>query len=209
MPPHVAIATNKFGATGLSIGAIVKFWKNKKILWKYAIPFSVLAIVGGLTGAKFLLEINEDILLRVVGIVLLLFLPIMYFNKDIGTLQRKTSNLKKIIGTILYFLLLVFGGFFGGGAGMLIFICLMYFFGFTIIESNATDIVPWFFVSLSSLIYFSLNGMVELYIGIALFIGMLIGGYFGAHIAIKKGNKWVKTIFAIIVVVASIKILFF
>jgi len=36
---------------------------------------------------------------------------------------------------------------------------------------------------------------------------MLIGGYLGAHIAIKKGNKWVKIFFGIIILISAIKIL--
>lgn len=209
LPPQVAIATNKFGAVGLSIGAITKFWSEKKILWKYAIPFSFLAIVGGLIGAKILLDINKELLSKMVGMFLLLLLPFIFIKKDIGVKRKKTSRLQKTIGIFCYFLLMIFGGFFGGGAGTLIFYTLMFFFGFTIIRANATDIIPWFVLSLSSLIIFMINGIVSYYIGISLFLGMLVGGYLGAHTAIKKGNRWVKIVFAIVVIISSIKILFF
>jgi uncharacterized membrane protein YfcA len=33
------------------------------------------------------------------------------------------------------------------------------------------------------------------------------GGYLGAHVAINKGNKWVKVFFGIVVVISAIKVL--
>lgn len=207
LPPQVAIATNKFGSVGLSLGAMYKFITKKKVIWKYVLPFSILSITGGLFGAKLLIDLPQELLTKIVGVVLLLLLPVI-FIKDIGVKKRKTTRLQKSLGIILYFLLMIFGGFFGGGAGTLIFYCLMFFMGFTIIQANATDIIPWFLLSLSTLIFFMFQGVVDYYNGIALFFGMLIGSYFGAHTAIKKGNKWVRIVFALVVVASGLKILF-
>ena len=46
-------------------------------------------------------------------------------------------------------------------------------------------------------------------IAIPLFLGMITGSYIGAHTAIKNGDRWVKIIFILVVLVSSIKILFF
>lgn len=209
LPPQIAIATNKFGAVGLSIGSITKFKKEKKIIWKYILPFSILAIIGGIIGAKLLINIDEDYLSKIVGLILLILLPFIFLKKDLGIKNKKPSKQMKIIGSIIYFLLMIFGGFFGGGAGALIITTLIYFFGFKIIEANATDMVPWFILSLISLIIFMIYGIVNYFLGISLFIGMLVGGYLGAHIAVKKGDKWVKSLFVILVIISSIKIFFF
>ncbi|MEA2003921.1 MAG: sulfite exporter TauE/SafE family protein [archaeon] len=104
---------------------------------------------------------------------------------------------------------MIFGGFFGGGAGTLMFYILMYFFGFTIIQANATSIIPWFVMSITSLIIFIINGIVVYQVGISLFAGMLAGGYLGAHIAIRKGDRWVRIIFLAVVLASAVKILFF
>jgi len=47
----MAIATNRFGSVGVSIGALVKFFQEKKIVWKYMVQFCVIAVVGGYLGA--------------------------------------------------------------------------------------------------------------------------------------------------------------
>lgn len=209
LPPQIAIATNKFAGIGLSLGATYKFAKSKKIIWKYVLPFSIIALIGGILGANILVNINKGLLSKTVGIVLLIFLPVIFLKKDMGVKHRKTSDIRKTIGYIFYFASAIYGGFFGGGAFILIAYTLMYFFGFKIIQANATDIIPWLILSISASIIFIIHGIIDFHIGIVLFIGMIFGGYLGAHTAIKKGDKWVKTIFAVIVIISAIKILFF
>ncbi len=209
LPAQVAVATNKFGAVGLSMGAAYKFWKEKRIIWKYALPLSAISIIGGLIGTRLLIDIDQKILTNIVGIILLAMLPLIFIRKDIGSKHRKATILQKSAGFILYFLISVFGGFFGGGTGALIFYCLMIFMGLTLIDANAADIVPWLLLSSASLIMCIASGIVSYHIGFALFAGMLIGGYMGAHTAIKKGNTWVKLVFGIVVVCAGLKILLF
>ncbi|MDH5257179.1 MAG: sulfite exporter TauE/SafE family protein, partial [Gammaproteobacteria bacterium] len=41
----------------------------------------------------------------------------------------------------------------------------------------------------------------------ALILGSLIGGYIGAHLAITKGNKWIKVIYEIITISIGIKLI--
>lgn len=209
LPPQAAIATNKLGAIGMGIGAIPKFWKAKKIIWKYVIQFTILGIAGAFLGATLLLSINEAVLAKVVSIILLAFLPILFFKKKIGVKRHETGSAKKALGYGLYFLIMIYTGFFGGGAGILIFYALMLTFGLTIIEANATDMIPWIIATVVSFIVFAVNGIVNYAYGIPLMLGMILGGYIGAHTAIKKGDMWVKSLFAVIVVASAVKLLFF
>lgn len=62
-------------------------------------------------------------------------------------------------------------------------------------------------LSISATIIFMFNGLVDYQLGVTLFLGMLLGGYVGAHMAIKKGNKFIKMILAIVVLVSAAKIL--
>ena len=42
----------------------------------------------------------------------------------------------------------------------------------------------------------------------ALFIGATLGSYFGAHIAIAKGNQWVKRAFEALTILVGLKLIF-
>ncbi|MEA2003920.1 MAG: TSUP family transporter [archaeon] len=92
LPPQAAIATNKFGGVGLNLGAAVRFSKENKIIWKTVMPLCLISIIGAYLGANILLDIDQAILSKMVGIVLLLLLPLTLIKKDIG-LMIKTQDL--------------------------------------------------------------------------------------------------------------------
>ncbi len=209
LPPQVAIATDRFGTIGQTITALFKFQKAKKILWKYVPILAVIALAGSLIGANILLSVDQKILQQVIGVLLIIVLPFIFIKRDLGIKRIKKSKTKTIIGLSLYFLIMIFGGFFGQGTGPLIFYALTYFLGFTMIEVLATGIIPWFVLSISSLVIFAINGIINYKIGAILLVGMALGGNLGVHIAIKKGNLWVKRIFVLFVIISGIKLLFF
>ena len=206
LPAHMAIATHKFGAVGLKIGALTKFQKTDLIKWEYIIPFSIIGVVSAIAGAQFLLWIDKELLSDLVVILLLAVLPIVFLKKEVGTVFQKKSKMYEGVGYLLFFLAMVFSAFFGGGAATLIIYILMMFFGFTIIQSSATAMIPALLLNVIALLIFAYNGIVNYQVGVCLFLGMLLGGRLGAITAIEKGNKWVKAIFAIVVMVLIIKI---
>lgn len=209
LPAEIAIATNKFGSIGLSIGAFTKFKKAKKIRWEYIPIFCLLCIIGGVLGAQSLVAINKEHLNKIVGILIVCLLPLLFLKRDLGVKSKKVTAARKKLGYLLYLCVTIFAGFFGGGASILMYYTLMFFFGFTIIESSATHSITRFTISIASIVVFAYYGMIEYLIGGAVMLGRFIGGYLGAHTAIKKGNMWVKGFFVIGMVVSSAKLLFF
>lgn len=206
IPPQITLATNKFGGMGLSFGGLYKFIKEKKIVWKYAIILSCAGILGSLIGSRILLTINVAILQKLIGILLILLVPTFFFKKNFGIEEKQTSRNRKIVGCFLYFLVAIVASIFGGLGAVTISIVIL-FFGLSIIKANATELVSYSVFSLCSVIIFAFNGIIDYKTGIVLFLGMMIGGYLGAHTAIKKGDKWVKIIFALVVVASAVKIL--
>lgn len=209
LPPQVAIATDRFGTIGQSITSFLKFWKAKKIVWKYVPVLATISLLGSIIGANILVNVDPKNLQKIVGILLVVLLPLIFLKQNLGVHQSQVSKSKTVVGLLIYFLLQTYGGFFGQGTGPLIFFALTYFLGFTMIEVLATGVIPWLVLSLSSLVIFTVNGIIDWRNGVILFIGMTIGGYIGAHIALKKGEVWVKRLFVLFVVISSIKLLFF
>lgn len=206
IPPQITLATNKFGGMGLSFGALYKFIKERKIVWRYAIFLSLFGILGSLIGSRILLTIDTSILQKLIGILLILLVPTVFLKKSFGIEEKPTSRKRKIIGCICYFLISIIASFFGG-MGVITMSIAIYFFGLPMIKANATELFSYSVFSLFSVVIFAFNGIVNYQVGIVLFVGMLIGGYIGAHTAIKKGNEWVKFVFTIVVIASAIKIL--
>ena len=209
LPPATAVAVDRLGTVGQEIAAIYKFSKAKKTLWQYVPIFTLFALVGAYFGANILLDLDPQNLQKIIGIILLILSPLIFFKSKLGTQRIKVNKAKKALGFIAYFFLMIYYGFFGTGAGPFSTFVYLYLFGFTIIESHATGIIPWLFLSVTSLFIFIKNGVIDYQIGLVLFISMFIGGYLGAHTALKIGNLWLKRLFLLVVVISAIKLLFF
>lgn len=170
---------------------------------------SVIALLGSLIGANILLNVDTGVLQIIIGILLLTLLPFIFLKRKIGVKHIKTSKFRIACGLLIYFLIMTFGGFFGQGTGPLTFYLLTFLLGFTMVEVLATGTISWLVLSTSSVIIFALNGIINYEIGIILLVGMSIGGYFGAHAAVKKDNTWIKYLFILFVIIFAVKLLFF
>lgn len=209
LPPQVAIATERFGGLGQTVAAFFKFFKSGKIVWKYVPLLTVISVGGSLIGANILVSIDPKILRNLIAVMLLVLLPLIFLKRDLGIQRSEVSRNKIIVGSVIYFLVQIFAAAFFGGTGVLITYILMFFFGLTIVEATVAKTIPWFFLSITSLIIFALKGIVDYKIGAVLLIGMSIGGYLGAHLALKKGDAWIKRLFFFFVIISVVKLLFF
>ncbi len=209
LPPQMAVATNKVGDIGAFLAASEEYLKAKKINIKFMMILAVLAIVGSFLGTQIMIKLSAEFLNNLIGFVILLSLPFVFFKKKIGLKNHKVSKLKMIIGMVIYFLLCVLGAMVGAGGATVMLIVIMFFFGFEIIEGYGTNSIPEFFIALIPAIVYFTQGFVNIPIAIALFTGCLIGGFIGSKTALKKGSVWVRSLFTVVVVASVIKILFF
>ncbi len=120
-------------------------------------------------------------------------------------MKNKGKNKKQIIIALCGMLIGFINGFFGGGGGM---VCVPIFEKFLKLknkESHATTlcvILPLCVVSSFVYIYKNSLDFVELMLVTA---GAILGGILGAFLLKKLNSKWVRIIFAIIMLVAGIK----
>ena len=204
LPPQIAVATTKFGSLGLTLGSIAKFRKTEYVRKDYVIYLSVLSIVAAIIGSNLLLVTNNAFIEKLVGATMLIALPFI-FIKDAGLVSSKPKNFQEVIGYVSYFIVLILQAAFGAGVGMLLTVVMINLLGFTALESSATRRIPGFLLAAISLLVYIFSGVLYYSYGLAMLAGMLLGGYIGTYIAIKKGNKFVKIIYAIIVAVLGIK----
>ncbi len=207
LPAPIAVATKRFGDLGGTAGAIKRFSSDKKIVWAVAWSLAIASVFGALVGAHLLLQINRELLQRLIGIMMLALCPLLLLRKEIGIVRTQTRPYAKGIGYIFYFILEAWTAFFGGGSGIFARYVLVSCFGLTLTEASATDRVAGLVLAVTAVIIFAVNRVIDYGYGIVLLTGGLLGGYIGAHIAIKKGDVWVKYLFAILVGIFGIALL--
>lgn len=205
LPVHIAIASNRFGAVLLELSSTLRFYKEKKLDLKLGSALGIAAAIGSAIGSYIVLSINEKHLNLIVGIVfILIFLFVL--NKNKVGLKEVKKNMSLYLTAVFTFALGIYGGFFGAGFGTFIMFLLV-LGGFTFIKSAAIARVVGFIMSLVATTVFALNGVIDYTAGISAGIGLAIGAWIGVGIAIDKGNKYIKTLFIIIILATTAKLI--
>ncbi len=126
------------------------------------------------------------------------------FGNDTKISTKKLVILGLISGIFVGFI----NGFFGGGGGMLVVPILYYLFKLPEKVAHATALFVILPISVVGAVFYLLKAEVFnlnlLYSG----IGFVIGGIIGALLLKKANNKALRIIFAGIMLVAGIKLLF-
>lgn len=210
LPAHLALGTNKFaGACGCFTSAYrySKSGKTNVDLLKKLIPFTIL---GCVLGVKCVLSISDTILNILVFVMILVVAIYTYTKKDLGT-EDKFENLttKNIrLGMVMAFSLGFYDGFFGPGTGTFLAFALIKIYGFDFLHASANTKILNFTSNFTALILFMFSGQILYKVAIFYALSMMLGGYVGAKVAIKKGSTLIKPIFLIMAVCVAIKLIY-
>lgn len=207
LPPHVAIATDRFAGLGAAVTATLRFAHTRAIVWRHVPLLAGLTLVGSLAGATLLVNVAIGSLDTVVGLLLLALLPVLFLRPSFGVAPRDVGRPRFVLGVVLYLAIQVLAGFFGGGTGTLIYYVLMACFGITIVQVAATQIVPFLVLTLVSLAVFMSEGIVDYERGLVLMAGAAVGGHLAAMLATRRGEVWVRRVFAVVVLASAVRLI--
>lgn len=192
--PNTVVASQKAGGIGLNLGALTKFMKHRELIqWQMAGILSALAIGAAYVGTHLVFSLSEETIQNVIAVIVLLTVPVVYMRRKDGMVARKTSAVAHYIGYSIYTLILSIQAAVGGGIGTLNMFILMGPLGLDALQANATKRVVGFVLTFSSMLFFISSGYVDWRLAGTVFCTTLIGGYVGAHVAVRKGNNFVRT----------------
>ncbi|HSX16810.1 MAG TPA: sulfite exporter TauE/SafE family protein [Patescibacteria group bacterium] len=203
LPPANALATAKMGGIGTSVGAITALKGKGLVHKKLVVPFMVLTVVFSLISAYLIPRLDPILFQKVIGAVLICLTPTLFIKKA-AFQPGERSKPFIIIGFICYAIFSFLQTLIGTGMGSILVLILMFLFGLSALEANATKRVAQ---SVQSVILFgllALQGLVFWWYGMAGLIGSLIGSHIGTHIAIKKGTQFVKIMLAVVMLTSGI-----
>lgn len=205
LPPQVVLATKKVGDLAMHVGSFWRYKSSGHLLWKTAIYLALAAMSGSYLGAKWVLTIETDSLEKIIAVGMLLPLPFLLLGK-FGGGHKKTRNWQRLLGYFLYFVCAWLAIVVPGGGTFFTYI-LVFCFGMSMLEMSATTKIAALLHEMIGLAVFILAGIVNWSYAIALAVGMVSGGYLGAHFAVRKGSVWMKNLLVGVVMVLVIKIL--
>jgi uncharacterized membrane protein YfcA len=209
LPIQAAIGTGKVSVIGREIIPAFYFYHKKLVKLGLAIPFSISAALTSWYGSVVAISLNPHILEKIVAAFMILISTIILINPKIGLHEKeiKPTPVHGVISVFAGALIGFYTGIFGGGANVFIIFGFILIYGNSFLKAAANSKVPNLLITAASIPIFVINDFVNWKIAIPLTISTAIGSYFGAKLAIAKGNKFIRALFVGLVCVMAIKYL--
>ncbi len=196
----VANGTNRIGLILQNIFAVTSFRKNKIFKFKTSIFLAVFTLPGAIIGAILATQVSNTLFQRILGGVLVLVVISMFFShsykKDALESSRSWFIYPALFGIGFY------GGFLQVGVGFLFMAALYHLLRVDLVFVNMHKVFIILIYTIPALAVFFLTGNVNWKFGLVLAAGNALGGWWGAHAAVKGGEKVIR-----IILVAAITIM--
>jgi hypothetical protein len=194
LPATVANGTNRIGVILQNIVAGLSFNRSRVLDLRGALVLSVPAIFGSLLGASIAVNLNEELMQRVIGAVMVLMLFVIVLRPE-RWLEGTVLNLEKTVNwqqAAVLFVIGVYGGFIQAGVGIFLLAALVLSVGYDLVRANAVKIIIILVFTLSSLLIFANNNQVDWAAGLLLGLGNMAGAWVAARLAVARGAAWVR-----------------
>ncbi|MCC6614849.1 MAG: sulfite exporter TauE/SafE family protein [Anaerolineae bacterium] len=215
-------------ATGTSLGAllmpvglfaVMEYYRAEKINIRAAAWIAVGLILGAIAGANIAVSLPSDTLRQIYGVFLLYaswrfveprkWLAEMRNQKTVAAAPEEPRNMAWYWFVVLGVIAGIASGMFGIGGGVIIVPALVGLLKFdqktAAGTSLATLLLP---VSLGGAIVYYQNGLLEVGVAAPVAIGLIVGAFAGARIALGLPSKTIKRIYGIFLFFVGIYFIF-
>ena len=214
VPPIPANATNTIALWTAAAASGGAYRKRLDVPRRVMIPLLTVSLLGGLLGALMLLKTPAQTFMRVLPWLTLGATLLFAFGKKLAGSRQSViehdheASTAALAGTTLFQLCVaIYGGYFGGGMGI-VMLAMLVVLGMTDIHAmNALKSVLGFVINGVAVITFIVAGAVYWKHGIVMIAGGMVGGYVGAHYALKMPQSWIRTF--VVLVGAAMTVYFF
>lgn len=210
LPPVVANATNRIGIIAQNVVAVSNFRRKGVFIYPFSWYAGAAAVVGSLIGASLVLELDKQTFNRILSVVMLItgYLILLNNKKMISNVEKSLVK-NKPLSLVFFFFTGIYGGFLHVGIGFFMILILTRINQLTLKYANSVKVFVALLFTLSSVIVFIINDVINWKVGCILAIGTALGGYIGSHLTMTKSEKWIKVILILVIVVMAVKLWFF
>lgn len=199
VPPVSALAVNKVtGIAGTTL-AVIKYAQGKKINWKVVFYAAIPCLVASYIGGRLALHASATVLSWAILICIPIALLIVLTDKPSDVEQSPNAGFSKTVATLTP--IGFYDGILGPGTGTYMAIALRRIIKFDFLLATATIKPLNLLTNIGAGIAFLLAGKVIWSIAIPMIVASSIGGWFGGHSAIKGGEKFIRKLLILVLVI--------
>ncbi len=205
----LANGTNRIAVLIQNVAAIISFKQEKFAQFKLSFKLSLCTLPGAIIGAIVAVKIGNELFQKILGIVIIGIMITILFPQ----LNRQSNNQAKD-GTfnpwLLYPAMLgigFYGGFMQAGVGFIIMAALLHLMKLDLIRVNMHKVFIVFVFTFPAILIFIFTGNVEWTYALVLSAGNALGGWWSAKVSVKKGEKVIRIVLLVAMLIMALKLL--
>lgn len=210
LPGPIANGTNRIAILAQNITAIATFVRRGFRDFRLSLGLAACAVPGALAGALVGVHLEGVWFNRILALIMIGVMLVMHFDRGA---KERPENYQPSPRQLVYGHLLMVGvGFWGGfiqlGVGFIIMPVLNRVMGLDLVRTNMHKVFIIAIYTVVALAIFASQLELLWLVGIALAVGNSIGGYLGAHFTVRGGERLIRLVLNIVLIVFVIKLLF-
>jgi uncharacterized membrane protein YfcA len=204
--PTMANGTNRLGILVQNVSAVYSFKQEKFYELKNSLILSALTLPGAIIGALLAVKLEDKVFQNILAIVMILIVISMLIPKK--KTNQDNNDVKLDWKTIISLLSVGFyGGFIQVGVGFLLMATFQNLMKLNLIRVNMHKVFVVFIYTIPAFLIFIFTNNVDWFYGLILSVGTAFGAWWGVKLSIKKGEKLIKVVLIIAILIMSFKLL--
>ncbi|MBI9034018.1 MAG: sulfite exporter TauE/SafE family protein [Bacteroidales bacterium] len=208
LPANVANGTNRIAIFLQSVVGVRGFQRQKYLDTKNGLWPVIVAVIGSLIGASIAVELNNQLMEKIIGIVMVLMFFVIIYKPDQWIKTQISSENKKfsILQLLIFFAIGIYGGLVQAGVGIFLLSALVLGAGYDLIRANALKLLIVAIYTPVALAVFIYYDQVNFIWGLILGGGNMIGATLATRFAVSWGPKYIRYILLTMIIVSSLKL---
>ncbi|MDX1736270.1 MAG: sulfite exporter TauE/SafE family protein [Halioglobus sp.] len=210
LPGPVANGTNRIAILAQNLTAVVTFARRGFKDFRLSLSLAACALPGAVAGAMYGTQLQGEWFNRVLALIMVAVMLIMHFDSGAREHSPTHRPTRKQLWT--GHLLMVGAGFWGGfiqlGVGFILMPILNRVMGLDLVRTNMHKVFIIASYTVAALAVFASHIQVLWVVGLALAVGNSIGGYLGAHLSVTRGEKLIRRVLNVVLIVFILKLIF-
>jgi uncharacterized membrane protein YfcA len=208
LPANVANGTNRVGVLVQGLVSVETFRRRGALDVGGSLKLLLPSIAGAAVGAELAVDLDEALLRRVIGALMLVMLGVVLWQPQRFLAAHARENPASIwLIAPVFFLVGLYGGFIQAGVGIFLLAALVLAAGRDLVRANAVKNLIVLVFTVAALAVFVVNHQVRWLLGGLLAIGNGVGAWAGAHLAVEKGAAFVRWVLIVILALSSAALL--
>ncbi len=195
LPGLVANGTNRIGVLVQNASSVVGYRKGGVSGLRRALPVLVPVTAGSFIGSLVVSSFTDDAFEKIFGV---LMIPLVFLSLRAPATTGRQISWHPALTTAVFFGVGLYGGAFQAGVGLLIVVALARS-GLDLVNANAVKVVVILVLTAIAVPVFVIRGQVDWGFAVVLSGGFALGGWLGARIAVRGGDRVIRPVLIVAV----------